>query len=365
MSEQVDRGYISFEMAKLEAIAQTYPEEVRENVKWLGRFADVECRRNMQTLVAKAQSVGFETSDTTFSKILRGMLMKDAQGSDLSAPIMNLVKLNRLCDKLRSVSYQAELAGSIGFVETATWSLIRDYIEVRRQEGRICKFGLVIGPTGRQKTASYRQYCFKNNHGKCVWIEAPDNGSLAQLIMDLGAAYGISRYWKNNQRKIAIRENVDHNKTIILDNIQRMYVEADDIEDQPAFSYLQKLQDETKCTIILGATPTFAGKFTAGKAKGYFEQFEGRCGGQSQFLVLDEFAPPEDVLMFAEAYKLKDAKKHLEYLEGLSRRRGRDRILLNALQIASQLAGKSTLTIQHVKEAMTEPAVEEVEKEAA
>ncbi len=90
--------------------------------------------------------------------------------------------------------------------------------------------------------------------------------------------------------------------------------------------------------------------------QGYFEQFEGRAGGRRNFLVLPEYPPEEDVLAFAQAFKLQHADKHLPYLVKIAQEPGRVRSLLEDLQaakVAAEGEGKA-LTIGQVKEARGE-----------
>jgi DNA transposition AAA+ family ATPase len=356
MSQQTETQKVVYDVATLEQVSAGYPADMRENVVWLGRFIDRECGRNLSVLEARMKDLGFETTGGTISKILRGRWNKDAKGRATASPIMSQSSFAAMCDKLRSVSLQSAMAGSIPFVKTSTFDRIERYIEIRREKDRICKFGLIIGPTGAQKTASFKQYALENNHGQCIWMEAGETPSLSQFITDLAASYGASRHIHLTHKKLKIYECVDAGRTIIVDNIQRLYREGDMLEQQPLFNFLQKLQDEKGCTVIMSATPEFKGKFTAGLAKGYFEQFEGRCGGAGEFLVLPEFAPREDVLAIAEAYGLEGAKRHVKYLEEISRRRGRIRILFNALQTAKQIADLDSekLAIEHVYAALGE-----------
>jgi DNA transposition AAA+ family ATPase len=349
---------ISYELSKLEAHALTLPPQMREDFVWLGRYVDKECGRNLSVLETRVRGLGFDATAGTFSKILRGHWQTDAKGRPVASPVLKAANFIAICNKLRSISYQAALAGSVPFIKTPTFEDIEQYIKIRRQPDRICKFGLIIGPTGAQKTASFKQYCLENNHGACTWLEAGEGASLGQLITDLAAAYGCSRHHKAATKRLKIHECVDAGKTVILDNIQRCYKQAEQLAAQPLFSFLQKLQDEKNCTIIMSATPEFHGTFTAGMARGYFEQFEGRCGGASEFLILPEFAPAEDVQMIAGAFGLKDVAKHSTYLEEISRRRGRIRILFNALQTARQLADAQSeeLAIEHVRAALGEEA---------
>lgn len=363
---KVPKFQLHLEDATLASHAATYPESMRENFLWLGGFLREKCQRNLDALEAIMQKLGFKTTGGTISKIIVGRWSKDSEGN-ATAPIMSIANFNQLVDKLREHARIQQMAGKVPFVETETWEDFKAYVDVRRARDQVCKFGLVIGPTGSQKTACAKNYTMLNNHGTVKHIEAPDTPTMCKFVTDLAVAYGGS-IWASNQAKIVrIHENVNDTKTIIIDNIQRLYKPSQGW-NQPIFNYLQKLQDDTGCTIILMCVPEFELTLTSGREKGYFEQFEGRCGGKDEFLLLPDWTPREDLLRIAAAFKLQDADKHVAVLEGLAKQRGRIRILFNVLQKAKRRAesdGSRGLRIAHVKAVLETTSMAHLVKEEA
>jgi AAA domain len=215
---------------------------------------------------------------------------------------------------------------------------------------RVCKFGAVVGVTGTQKSACFREYQIRNNHGACRHIEAPETASMAKFVDDLAMAIGVSRHTGQSEKVNIITRSVNERQCLIVDNVQRLY-KPKAHGDQPVFNFLQKLQDDTGCTIILSYTPDFTAVLEQGADSGYFEQFIGRMGGLRTAVRLPDFAPREDILMIAQSFGLKEASKHATYLEKVSRERGRIRILFEALQDARQFAQEDSkdLTIDYVK----------------
>lgn len=346
MSETLN---LSLETSKVEAIAKTYPEEMREPFLWLCGFVCNECGRNVDVLEAKVKELKYETTASTFLKILRGRWNRDAAGNEAS-PIMNVKSFLQVIKSLRAESQLAAMAGKVPFVKTDTSLDIFRYINVRRAPDRVNKFGFIIGPTGSQKTASFRQYCLENNHGACVWMESGARPRLSHFITDLAKCYGAPRGLSIVKKELIIHEAMNSRRTIIIDNVQRLY-RADRGGNQEVFGFLQKLQDETGCTVILSATPDFNEKFTSGIDKGYFEQFVGRCGGRKEFLSLPLYTPHEDILQIAESFELQHADKHVDYLDKICKESGRVRILFGDLQRAKQRADKrkEPLTIAHLR----------------
>ncbi len=347
---KVPKFQLHLEDATLEAHAKTYPESMRENFLWLGVYLREKCARNLDVLESLLHKLGYKTTGGTISKIICGRWNKDTEGNT-TPPIIGIANFNQQIEALREYARRAEMAGKVPFIETETWEELRDYVDVRRAPDQICKFGMVIGPTGSQKTACAKQYVTRNNHGTCVHLEAPDSGSMAKFITDLAACYGVS-VWSNTAAKRArIRENVNETKCLFVDNIQRLYKESAGW-NQPIFNFLQKLQDDTNCTIILMCVPEFELTLRTGQEAGYFEQFEGRCGGKDEFLVMPKFTPRGDLLRIASAFKLQNAEKHMPLLEKLSRERGRIRVLFNVLQKAKRRAeheGSTVLRVAHLR----------------
>lgn len=353
---KVPKFQLHLEDSTLEAHAKTYPEEMREPFLWLGGYVREKCHRNLDVLEAQMVKLGFKTTGGTISKIIQGRWQKNADGTEMDSPIMAENNFIQLVDALRKLSAREDARGKVPFVETGTWKTFRAYVDVRRVLDAVCKFGLVIGPTGSQKTSCAKYYCTLNNHGQCHHLEAPDTATMGKFITDLGAKFGVS-VWAGTQAKRArISECVNETKTLIIDNIQRLYKENQGW-NQPIFNYLQKLQDDTNCTIILMCVPEFELTLKKQQSEGYFEQFEGRCGGD--YLVMDHFTPREDLLQIAEAFKLAEAKKNVGVLEKLSKQRGRIRIVFNVLQKAKRIAESENarMRLEHIEAVL--PAVQE------
>lgn len=339
---------LQLETHKLQNLFAAYPESVRDECLWLGAFLREHCSRNLTALETICRKRGFEVHETTLSRILRGKLFNDD-----GAPLLKLARLTQLIAALRQEDQLARLSGRVPFIETPTWEVIRDYLDFKRAPETVCKFGLLIGATGSQKSACAKHYAALNNHGTVVHLESPEMATMGRFITKLAVKYGISEFHNLEKKRERITECVSDRSCIIVDNIQRMYKDRHGWS-QPVFNFLQQLQDDTNCTIILICVPEFELTLSSGLDKGYFEQFEGRVGGRSEFLVLPEYPPGEDVACIAEAFKLRDAEKHLPELEKIARSRGRVRILFNALQKGARLAGGKPLSMRHVRAALNQ-----------
>lgn len=350
MPAPIESDRTNLDNVTLEERALLYPAELREPFIWLGCYLREECSREYDVLTERAKKLGLPFDKTTWSKIIRGKWNRDANGAELETPVVALPKLLKAIDTLRKDARVKEQGGRVPFIETTTTKSIFDFVDKKRSPDRVCKFGVVIGETGNQKTAAFKEYCRQNNHGTCVWLDAPETPSIAKFKTDLAMRYGRNVEESTIRKEAAIIRSVNERKTIIVENVQRLYDPRAEGR-QPIFDYLQKLQESTNCTIIISFTPTFERTFTAGRARGFFEQFEGRAGGSKTFLRLPEYPPEEDVLTIAHAFKLAHAERHQDYLVAISREAGRIRILFEVLQEAKIRAErrKETLTIDHLK----------------
>jgi DNA transposition AAA+ family ATPase len=353
--EKDGNSYHKLDTVTLEAIAESYPPALREPFVWLGTYVREECHRDLDILTDRARKIDLTIDKTTWARILRGRWDKGPDGEQLEHPLVALPKLLKAINSLQNDARIQAQHGRIPFVMTPTAKEIFSYIDLKRSVDRVCKFGIVIGETGSQKTASFNEYCTRNNHGACVRVEAPETPSMKQFMTDLAARYGCAISSNTERKKFTVLRALNDRKCIIVDNVQRLYVEK--LEgNQPIFNFLQKVQEDTGCTVIMSFTPTFEKKFTSGLLKGFFEQFEGRAGGRRNFLRLPEYADEEDVLAIAAAFKLQDAAAHTEFLVSIAKEPGRIRRLFEDLQNARILAErrKQALTIKHVRQARDE-----------
>ncbi|HVU26521.1 MAG TPA: AAA family ATPase [Verrucomicrobiae bacterium] len=331
-----------------------YPDELREPVLWLATYLFSECGRDLDVLAENSRKLGVQMDKTTWGRIIKGQWNRNAQGVE-TKPLVNLQKLLRAIAALKSDARLKEMAGRVPFIKTSRGEVVFNFIDALRAPDRINKFGIIVGRTGTEKTATTKAYCRENNHLTCIHMDAPAKPSYSQFVTDLAVAYNGTRQMSWGRMLAHIYAAVNAKRTIIIENVQRLYVEKAEA-NQPVFNFLQKLQDETQCTIILTITPVFAETLTRKLANGYFEQFIGRAGGVGEFLRLPDFAEPEDVLLIAESFGLQDAEKHLDYLVAMSREPGLIRILFGTLQkakVAAELKNQK-LTIHHIRAARGE-----------
>ena len=334
----------------IELMVENYPEALREPVIWLASYMRDECGRSLDVLSGRAHKLDIELDKTTWSKILRGRWNLDADGNALTTPIVSQTKLARGISALRQDARLRAQGGKVPFIPTSVTRAIWDYADTKRAPDRVNKFGVIVGETGSSKSAALLEYVTRNPQGVVVHVEGPENGSLSELIAHLALRYGVGLTSNKQWKRTKLFTVVNDRRCIIVDNAQDLYQDRRG-QNQQAFAFLRRLQDEKNCTILLSLTPTGERTLFEQFLKGYFEQFEGRVGGRRNFLRLPDYPPEEDVLLIAQAFGLREAERHLEYLVKIAHERGRIRALFEDLQSAKVAAErmKQPLTIGLLK----------------
>lgn len=348
-------GPLQLDVPSLERKFRQYPEALKEPCLWLGSYVRNECASDLDELTKRAQKIGISFDKTTWGRILRGRLNRNTADEVTTRLLVNEEKLQTAIKSIRNDARMAERAGKVPFIITEHTQSIWDFCDSKRAPDRVNKFGIIVGRTGTQKTAALKEYCRNNNHGTCVHVDAPAKANRNELVGNLAKRYDSTCTESVRAQELVIWRAVNDRKMIVVENTQRLY-DARYGPNQPVFNFLQKLQDDTGCTIIMTITPVFETTLTAGLAAEYFEQFIGRAGGVKKFLRLPQYAPAEDVLKIAKTFGLQDAESHLPYLIRISREPGLIRILFEALQGAKVLAEAAgePLTIGHLRVAREE-----------
>jgi DNA transposition AAA+ family ATPase len=349
-----EQNLVRYDTVALEQHKLLLPAEMQEPFVWLGSYIRDECGRDLDVFVERIAELGFDHDKTTFSKILRGRWNRDAEGN-VGPACLAQAKFLKVVEAVQADARRRELAGKVPFIMTPVAQSIFDYIDTKRAPDRVNKFGVIVGETGSQKTATLKEYRRLNNHGACVWLESPENASLSEFITRLAGCYGVGWNVSLERKRNKIFDSVNAQRCLLVDNVQDLYKPARG-HDQPAFAFLRRLQDERGCTVILSITPTFERTLVEGSMKGYFEQFVGRSGGVAEWLRLPAHPPEEDVVAIARGFKLRDAERHTDYLVKIAKEPGRVRRLFEALQKAKVTAEArgTALTINHVRAARGE-----------
>ena len=362
--QAVDTSVIYWDDARIEREMALFPAALQEPYQWLKVYTREECRRDVDVLVTQAKLLGVTIDKTNWTRVLKGRWKMDGRGRELPNPYVSATNLLNAITSLREQKRVELLQGAMPFVETFIFTTIRSFIEKKMRRDRVNKYGVIVGPTGLQKTASYKEIA--RRLPGCKWIESSDNASMADFVKRLAHKCGAAR----NSNVPAARGKImdcfmpvnGQPKCLIIDNTQDMVKPDNNVMGgpkgrQPFYHFIRTLQEETGCAVIESITPEDEETMFDPKSI-YLEQFEGRAGGRDGFLRLPNFSPKKDLVLFALALGLKDAGKHEDELAKIGSERGRIRRYLEVLQEAKDYADddKKPFTITHVRMAIEEMA---------
>ncbi|MCX6950580.1 MAG: ATP-binding protein [Verrucomicrobia bacterium] len=349
---EAQRVKVRKDIAGFEAATAHYPERAREAASFVFQFMNNRCNGSPALVAAvlkKLDAAAYENKENYIYQVTTGRYFKQATGAQA------INALVEIADHLRRYDITASQAGKVPFNEKlSVWKDVRDYIDRKRARDAVCKFGAIEGATGTGKTAATKHYQLLNNHLTTVRFEAPSHPSLARFMCKLGACYNIAGTQRTNERILSIEENVNDTRCIIIENVQKLYNPKNGA-NQAVFSYLQELQDDTGCTIIMTWTPVFRKELTTGKDAGYFAQFVSRWGGMEDVLVLDRKPAKTDLRSIAEQFEIENFDACFPILKEWGSQAGPLRILYERCQKAKLLAGGKAPTVDHLEAVSTEP----------
>lgn len=352
-----DRLTIRKDLAHFEARIAHYPDDVKEDATWLYQFNQSQFTGHYPLLAALVRKEAkLDLSDQYFYQVLGGKYFRP----DPNKPgkvLGSVERFKEVVEWLRRWSIFNSEAGGMPFVETPTWKELDDYITAVRAPENPCKFGAVAGSTGSGKSRMLKRWALLHNHGNTAHVEAPSSGRLPRFQMKLGAQFGISLTAETHERLVRLAECITSKRTIIIDNVQKLYNPKSGA-NQPVLNYLQELQDDTGCTIILSWTPVFTQTLRDETNTQYFEQFVGRMGGLDSIFELPEYAPKADLKAIAEKMRVCGGEKALTIMKGWSRQPGRLRILFKRLHLARLEAneeGSKDIKLAHLEAVDVQP----------
>lgn len=370
--EREGRHTIYWDDPHIEAEMQLYPKEIQPLFQWLKTWVRDECKRDVDVLVMRAKLLGVTIDKTNWVRILKGRWKQDADGNELASPCVSATNLLSSITAVRDNVRVELLTGGMPFFETSIFRTVQRFVKKKMRKDRVNKFGVVVGPTGLQKSASYSELALRDPLIK--HFESADNGSLKELIIRWAVKCGASRSISYGPARQKIFESMEPRngqvKCAIVDNMQDM-VRRDrtlaamgkSLEVQPAYQFMRCVQDETKCALIWSLTPENEEQMFDSKSV-YLEQFEGRTGGRDGILRLPNNNPRADLIMIAEGLGMKDAKNHGPLLASLDGQRGRIRRFFEIMQDAKDLADAEgeKLDADYIQDALDERVPAETKK---
>lgn len=342
---------IEFGAAQIEEKIAHYPVDLHKPVLWVAEYIRIELNSSLKRFMLVVHAAGIKGSQNTWYQILTGKYFRNSSGTESW-----LEAIEALRDYVRSGDISG---GKIPFVETSTWHMVEDYIDAMRAPHNICRIGIIVSDTGTQKSQCLEEYRIRNNHGTTVRFEAPAKPVLNKLLDKWLRCYTPRKSYRNNaESERELRVQLSENKVVIIENAQRLYLPSRGAH-QELFSFIQEIQEDTGCIIILCWTRGFTQTFLGGSERAFFEQFVGRVGGVDQILSLPEKMPVADLRKVAKALKIEDVEAAMPILKSWAKAEGKCRVLFSKMQKAKRYAadaGSDVITLEHLEDADLKPA---------
>lgn len=355
-----ERQFLAGDVNKLETLFQHYPPLIRDDAVWLRFFCQAKCNGEHALLGKIARALGLkdrsgkEPTDQYWYQVVTGRYFKP--GGDVAA-------FARYVGAFRGYARSLESSSSISHVNTKNWDLFSDYVDSRRTFSSSCRWGGVEGLSGSQKTQCGKHYAALHNHRETIHLESPARCTRARLVQKIAELYEIAESKNIGGKEIEIErflksasqvsaEGAERKpRTIILDNVQRLFRPGIQPDQQPIFNYLHELQDDTGCCLILTWVPSFTKTICSDHP--FWAQFLGRIGGEDEILRLDQALPKKDLLAFAREFRVANEAGALPFLKKWAGTKWGVRVLMLKLEKARKLAsarGAREITADHLNE---------------
>lgn len=134
---------------------------------------------------------------------------------------------------------------------------------------------MISGPTGRSKTWTITEWRHLNNHGRAIYVYAPEAGGFRAFLEALARALSISCNRNNHSMVDSIEKSLDERNVLIIDEVAHLYPTGKGASLQ-SIEFIRGLHDRTGCGVVLCATDGFENILGGGKYAQWFDQLLGR-----------------------------------------------------------------------------------------
>ena len=303
-----------------------YSQQDQDDLQWLFSYATQELGNSRDRLC--------EFMQADWSTIFRV-----ATGS-YPASIANFMENVR--DMKRRVN---ETVAESDFVETMVSRKIFDVLDYALA-GDINggKIVLISGSSRRGKTRIIKEWCRRNNHGKSVYVDAPESGGMRALLYEIAGACRVNRSRKTTDLRERIIESFHRRRILIIDEIARLMPTRREIKITE-MEFLRRLHDTTGCAIALCATPVFEHMIDTSRMQDYLEQLVGRI---AEPLKIPEKVYRDECRAFLKAFGADRADTPLlDLTHQIANSTGKLGILFELLNQAAALAKSTGVPLSH------------------
>lgn len=242
--------------------------------------------------------------------------------------------ITQYLERVRHFRRKAERTDKTGFVTTVVTERIFKVCDVARDNGSIV---MISGPSGRSKTHSVKEWQRLNNHGRSIYVYAPETGGFSGFIKALAKAIGASENRNSPALANTIENSLDYRNVLIVDEMAHL-LPGGRTSGIAAIEFIRGLHDRTKCGVIMVCTEIFPQQMAGGKWSQWFEQLQGRM--ELHLRIPQEFSRRE-IADICAAYTADPEPEMIKLAREIAnKRKGGVRELFRHLNRASDVAGK-------------------------
>jgi len=310
----------------LQKSIQGYSQEDQDDLQWLFSYATQELGNSRDRLC--------EILQADWSTVFRV-----ATGS-YPASIANFMEKVR--DMKRRVNATVT---DTGFVETMVSRKIFDVLDYALA-GDINggKIVLITGSSRRGKTTIIQEWCRRNNHGKSVYIDAPESGGMRAILYEIADACRVNKGRKTSDLRERVIGSFNRRRILIVDEIARL-VPKNREPKVTELEFLRRLHDKTGCAIAICATPVFEHMVDTSRMHDFLEQLVGRI---AEPLKIPENVYRDECRAFLKAFGADQADKPLlDLTHQIANSTGKLGILFELLNQAAALAKATNTPLSH------------------
>ena len=267
---------------------------------------------------------------TTVTRIWRG-----TYGADIA----------QFCQRLDHLRARETLRGDTQFVDTVVCRRIAATCDIARQQNAMV---MIVGPSGRSKTHTVKEWKRRNNHGISTYVECPVSGGLRGLCDAIARASGTGLNRPNAELMGILERSFDYRNVLIFDEVARLLPSRSTVI-QP-IEFIRRLHDVCGCGIVLVATDVFPDEMRGGRLRPWFEQLDGRI---AVTLRIPEKVQRQEAAEICAAFAADPQPDLIAEARRIANQRGRVRVLFGLLRNAALLARAKgeTLAAGHLRAA--------------
>jgi DNA transposition AAA+ family ATPase len=190
----------------------------------------------------------------------------------------------------------------IPFTQTSIW----------RRMDKICTEAFVsqtiasiYGESQVGKTTCLIEHARRNNHGQTKYIRTPAASGLQYFMREIAAACKVPSDKGIEVLRKRILKAIDGRTLVMIDELHEIFLTYSRANILRCLEFIREIHDRTQCGMVLCGTRAWREELETGEYSQFLKQLRRRGCLELQ---LPDFAPAEDLDLFAAAYHLPPAK---------------------------------------------------------